>query len=185
MEENKEIGRKVLINIVKANIFALIIMAVSTIVLVTLFFIIWGSKKPINEIFSFPTNGLVLIIGIFIGIFIHECIHGLTWAYFAKSGWKSIKIGIIWKLLTPYCHCSEPMKIRNYRIGVIMPCIILGIIPAIIALAIGSLALLIWGIIFISVAAGDIWMTWLLNKENPDSLVLDHPSEAGFYIIEE
>ena len=28
-------------------------------------------------------------------------------------------------------------------------------------------------------------MTWLLTKENPKSLVLDHPSEAGFYIINE
>ena len=185
MEENKEIGRKVLINIVKANIFALIIMAVSTIVLVTLFFIIWKDHKSINGIFNFSVNGLVMIIGIFIGIVIHEYIHGLTWAYFAKSGWKSIKIGMIWKLLTPYCHCNEPMRIRNYRIGVIMPCLVLGIIPAIIALAIGSLSLLIWGIIFISVAAGDIWMTWLLNKEKSDSLVLDHPTEAGFYIIEE
>ena len=33
-------------------------------------------------------------------------------------------------------------------------------------------------------AAGDIWMTWLLTKENPKSMVLDHPSEAGFYIID-
>ena len=38
---------------------------------------------------------------------------------------------------------------------------------------------------FIAAAAGDIWMTWLLTKENPKSLVLDHPSEAGFYIIDE
>ena len=30
----------------------------------------------------------------------------------------------------------------------------------------------------------DIWMTWLLTKENPKSMVLDHPSEAGFYIID-
>jgi len=45
--------------------------------------------------------------------------------------------------------------------------------------------LLVWGIFFIAAAAGDIWMTWLLTKENPKSMVLDHPSEAGFYIIDE
>ena len=38
--------------------------------------------------------------------------------------------------------------------------------------------------LFIAAAAGDIWMTWLLTKENPKSMVLDHPSEAGFYIID-
>ena len=55
----------------------------------------------------------------------------------------------------------------------------------IVALFIGSLPLLVWGIFFISAAAGDIWMTWLLTKEDPKNMVLDHPTEAGFYIIEE
>ena len=63
-----------------------------------------------------------------------------------------------------------------------MPCIVLGVLPAIVALFIGSLPLLAWGIFFIAAAAGDIWMTWLLTKEDRHSLVLDHPSEAGFYI---
>ena len=58
------------------------------------------------------------------------------------------------------------------------------VIPAVAALFIGSLPLLAWGIFFIAAAAGDIWMTWLLTKENPKSMVLDHPSEAGFYIID-
>ena len=84
-----------------------------------------------------------------------------------------------------YCHCDEPMHIPGYMMGAMMPCIVLGVIPAIVALFIGSLPLLAWGIFFIAAAAGDVWMTWLLTKENPKSMVLDHPSEAGFYIIEE
>ena len=39
-------------------------------------------------------------------------------------------------------------------------------------------------IIFISAAGGDIWMAWLLTKESPDCTVLDHPTEAGFYVFE-
>ena len=35
---------------------------------------------------------------------------------------------------------------------------------------IGNLPLLAWGIFFIAAAAGDIWMTWLLTKENPKSI---------------
>ena len=84
----------------------------------------------------------------------------------------------------PYCHCDEPMRIPGYMMGAMMPCVILGIIPSIVALLIGNLPLLAWGIFFIAAAAGDIWMTWLLTKENPKSMVLDHPSEAGFYIID-
>ena len=39
-------------------------------------------------------------------------------------------------------------------------------------------------IIFISAASGDIWMAWLLTKESPGCTVLDHPTEAGFYVFE-
>ena len=76
------------------------------------------------------------------------------------------------------------MGVHAYMSGSMMPCIILGILPAIAAMCTGDFLLLVWGISFIGAAAGDIWITWLLTKENPKSMVLDHPSEAGFYIID-
>ena len=183
MEEIK--GRKVAIDIVKANVFAVVIMVVAAVAFLIPFFLIWKDRKPISELFGGLGEWSIALVLMFVGIAVHELIHGATWACFAKSGWKSINFGIMWKLLTPYCHCDEPMHIPGYMCGAMMPCIILGIIPAIAALFIGSLPLLVWGIFFIAAAAGDIWMTWLLTKENPKSMVLDHPSEAGFYIIDE
>jgi len=184
MEENEVKGRKVAIDIVKANKFSVIIMVVVAIVFFVPFFMIWRDTKPIGELFcGFGDTSLALIL-FAMGIVAHELIHGLTWACYAKSGWKSISFGIIWKLLTPYCHCDEPMNIHGYMVGAMMPCIVLGVIPAIVALFIGSLPMLVWGVLFIAAAAGDIWMTWLLTKENSKSMVLDHPSEAGFYIMD-
>ena len=175
---------KVAIDIVKANIFAVVIMVVAAIVFLVPFFWIWKDKKPIGELLGGFGDWSITFILVIVGIVVHELIHGLTWACYAKSGWKSISFGVMWKLLTPYCHCDEPMHISGYMMGAMMPCIILGVIPAIVALFIGSLPMLAWGIFFIAAAAGDIWMTWLLTKENPKSMVLDHPSEAGFYIID-
>ena len=184
MKENEVKGRKVTIDIVKANIFAFVIMAIAAIVFLVPFFWIWKDKKPMSELLGgFGDWSITLILAI-VGIVVHELIHGLTWACYAKSGWKSISFGVWWKMLTPYCHCNEPMRIPCYMISAMMPCIVLGVIPAIVALFIGSLPMLAWGIFFIAAAAGDIWMTWLLSKENPKSKVLDHPSEAGFYIID-
>lgn len=185
MEENEVKGRKVAIDIVKANVFAVVIMVVSTIVLLVPFFMIWSERKPFSEMFGGLGDWGTMLILMFVGIVVHELIHGMTWACYAKSGWRSISFGVMWKLLTPYCHCDEPMRIPGYMMGAMMPCIVLGVLPAIVALFIGSLPLLAWGIFFIAAAAGDIWMTWLLTKEDPKSLVLDHPSEAGFYIIDE
>ena len=123
MDNIEEKGRKVAIDIVKANVFAVVIMVISAILFLVPFFLIWKDRKP--------------------------------------------------------------MHIPGYMCRAMMPCFILGVVPAVAALFVGSLPMLAWGIFFIAAAAGDIWMTWLLTKENPNSLVLDHPSEAGFYIIDE
>ena len=179
-------SKKVVVDIVKANVFGVVLMVVSAILFLVPFFLIWKDRKPISTMLvEFGDSIPVLLVLMFVGIVVHELIHGLTWTCFAKNGWKSISFGVMWKMLTPYCHCDEPMSIPGYMCGAMMPCVVLGVIPAVVALFIGSLPLLAWGVFFIAAAGGDIWMTWLLTKENPKSMVLDHPSEAGFYILDE
>ena len=180
MEESQ--GRKVAIDIGKANLFAIVIMVVAAVVFLVPFFMIWG--RSTHCVVGTSLQWLIAFIALFFGIVVHELIHGATWSCFAKRGWQSISFGVMWKLLTPYCHCDEPLPIRGYMMGAMMPCILLGIVPSIVALCIGSLPLLVWGIFFIAAAAGDIWMAWLLTKEKSDSMILDHPTEAGFYIMD-
>ena len=189
MEEiNFENGRKVTIEIVKANIFAVVLMLVAGIVLLVPYILIWRdqwTKNTIDQFFdTLPSYCGLFFVLMIVGIVVHELIHGITWACFAPSGRKSISFGIMWKMLTPYCHCNEPMRPRPYIIGALMPLIVLGIIPAIICLISGSLFLLVWSTIFISAAGGDIWIVLLLMKERHDCTVLDHPSEAGFYVFD-
>lgn len=127
--------------------------------------------------------GFLLIFGILIlGIVLHELIHGITWAIFAKEGFKSIKFGVLWKKLTPYCHCKEVLNVRQYIIGAITPAIIMGIVPSIIAIMIGNFGLLIFGMFFTMAAGGDFLIINLIRKENSSDLVQDHSSEAGCYI---
>ena len=181
-------GRKVAIDLRKANLFAIVLFAISAVVFMVPYFLIWmgkGTEKSDGTGFFSTHQGLCLLIGFVVGIVVHELIHGLTWACYAKRGWKSISFGVIWKYLTPYCHCDEPMRIRPYQGACLMPFVVLGVIPSVAGLVIGSLPLIIFGVLFIAAAAGDIWMAWLLTKENPRSMVLDHPSEAGFYVFDE
>ena len=90
---------------------------------------IWKDKKPIGELLGGFGDWSITFILVIVGIVVHELIHGLTWACYAKRGWKSISFGVMWKLLTPYCHCDEPMHISGYMMGAMMPCIILGCHP--------------------------------------------------------
>ena len=187
-EINIENGRKVTVDIAKANIFSIVLMIVSAVIMLLLYFLIWGnewkSDGTDNFLDSFRLYREIFLLSMLVGIVVHELIHGITWACFAPSGWRSISFGVIWKMLTPYCHCNEPMRPRPYIICALMPLIVLGIIPAAFSLICGSLLLLIWSVIFIGAASGDIWMSWLLTKESPDCAVLDHPSEPGFYVFD-
>lgn len=183
--------RKETINIVTANIVSIGIGAVSALVLYGIFFLIWDyqdwfyKEKQIAGMDEFGTNYLMFMGALIVGIVVHELIHGITWAMYAKTGFKSISFGVMWKMLTPYCHCSEPLKVSHYSIGALMPLIVLGILPSIAAICLKSLFWLTMGVIFIAAAAGDIMVVWRLRKENPENMVLDHPTEAGYLVYEE
>jgi len=119
---------------------------------------------------------------ILIGIIAHELIHGITWARFAEKGFKSISFGVAWRYMSPYCHCNEPLLVKHYLLGAIMPGIILGIVPLLLALFTGNILLFLFGITFSVAATGDFMMVNMLRKESMTSLVQDHPEKVGCYI---
>lgn len=164
-----------------ANAFALLLIIPVGIIFGLPFYWIWGWN--IDTVYDEPLlmafAPLIVLVG---GIILHELIHGMIWAAFAKKGFKSIKFGILLKMFTPYCHCKEPLKVKYYILGAIMPGIVLGIIPAIVAVCIGMKSLLIAGMFFTMAAGGDILIINLLRNENMNDYAQDHPSEAGCYI---
>ena len=182
---------KLTIDLVKANVYAILIIVPVFAIYGFTYYLIWHSKYAeltFRELLKIPGKDSVRNIGLFLvifiaGIILHEFIHGITWAIFTKKGFRSIKFGVMWKMLTPYCHCKEPLLIRHYLLGAIMPAIILGIIPSIVSMIIGNPGLLFFGLIFTVSAIGDFMIIYLLRKEKMDTLVLDHPSEAGCYVF--
>lgn len=116
------------------------------------------------------------------GIVVHELLHGIIWSFFVPEGLRSIKFGIHWKFLAPYCHCKEPLKVRNYKTGIVMPLLVLGVIPAIAGITLGNGAFLVFGLVFTWVAGGDIISLFMLRKLNNDTYVSDHPDKMGFYV---
>ena len=154
------------------------------------YLLIWGGdissinvgNAVSNLDFSFLKSSSIIYLSIIGGIIIHELIHGLVLSIYAEKGFRSIKFGVIWKMLTPYCHCKEPLLVKHYRIAVIMPAIILGHLPVIYSLIVGDLRWLLFGIFFTVAAAGDFLIINLLKNENSYDLVQDHPTQAGCYI---
>ena len=168
---------KKIIDIYKASKLALLLFVGFALLFGLPFYLIW---KPV---LAFSWQSILIFCVLFIlGVVIHELIHGLIFGLFAKSGFKSIRFGVLWEYLTPYCHCNEPIKLKYYIFGALMPVLILGFLPATVSIFNGSLMLLVLGVIFISAAAGDFYVVWILRKESMNVFVQDHPSEPGCFI---
>jgi hypothetical protein len=182
---------KLTINLVWANLFGILIIFPIVLIFGLPYYLIWGSglsRQSFKDIISnispeyFGIGALLFFLILTLGIILHELIHGLTWARYTEKGFKSIKFGVLWSMLTPYCHCKEPLRVRQYLMGAITPAIFLGLIPALISIIIGNLGLLVFGIFFTMAAGGDFLIINLLRKEKMDNLVQDHPTEAGCFI---
>lgn len=167
------------ISIARANTVALLIMIPIILILGVPYYLIWGVN--VLDQLSFRSIGFYIVF-IISGIVIHELLHGITWALFTKKGIRSIHFGIKWEYLTPYCHCTETLKVWQYIVGGMMPLLIMGLIPSAWAMIKGNALLMFYGIFFSIAAGGDIQSMWLLRKFKSNQLIYDHPEELGFIL---
>ena len=132
-----------------------------------------------------PTSGaLALTLAVILGIFLHEAIHGIGWMIFGRKRFDVIRFGFQWKSLTPYAHLQEPVEVNAYRIGAFLPGFLLGICVYILSLVLGDGNLFWFSLVHTSAAGGDWLILWLLRHVRAGTLVEDHPTNAGCYVIE-
>ena len=171
------------IGIVKANVFGVVLLIPLLIIGYGIFILKNGWDGRSFASFS----GIILLVAILVSIVLHELIHGISWAIFTPNGFKDIEFGFIKQYLTPYCTCLAPLTKWQHIFGAAMPMVILGIIPMIIGILIGNSIVMIFGIIMIDAAAGDIMVIWAILKygsKAKDVVYLDHPTQAGGVIFE-
>ena len=171
------------IGIVKANVFAIVLLIPVAIIGLVLYF--W--KNGFNLGGMDFSNYLLFMIAFLVLIVVHELIHGVSWAIFSEHHFKDIEFGFMWKYLTPYCTCSVPLSKGQYIFGALMPMVLLGIVPMIVGILTGWFLWLLIGIIMTDAAAGDIMIVWnILNYKTTaqEFVYVDHPTQAGGVIFE-
>ena len=184
MEEKGYQMRPLTVSIVKANLFAIALAVPVFIGGIILFFLLHKDGDIDFGIFS---NPILFTAAVLLLTLVHELIHGSTWACFTKNHFRDIAFGFMKQYLTPYCSCKVPLHKSAYITGSLMPLILLGIVPAVIAEIIGSFPLLIISLVMITEAAGDILIvinTLKYRSDAEDILYLDHPTQAGGVIFE-
>lgn len=169
------------IGALQANMLALVVAAPFLLAVIVPYAVLHGNPLAQNY------NMVLFIVAMLVGIVVHELIHGLTWSFFTKDGWKSIEFGVIWQYLTPYCTCSEPMKKVPMLLAAIMPTLVLGILPAIVGIILGQALFLLFGVVMIAGGGGDMLIILNILKyktEAKEVLFMDHPYEIGTFVFE-
>ena len=179
MNEKEATPNEYTIGIVKANMLALLLSIPIFFGYSLVYIFLHGTNGYGISMDSIAMNFSLFLISIVAGIIIHELIHAVSWWWLDDISWNDIHFGFKWAMLTPYVHCPEPIEITNYRWGVAMPGIVLGIVPFILALIVKNGWMFGYGLIFTLAAGGDIIMLWMLRKVPSGSLVQDHPDLMG------
>lgn len=106
---NKNYRREeLIINPIRANIYAVMLIIPIMLAPGFLYYLFWKKNFTTERIASFVAankqlsaySAPIIICTLIIGVILHELIHGITWACLAQGGFKSIKFGILWKVLT-------------------------------------------------------------------------------------
>jgi hypothetical protein len=75
------------------------------------------------------------------------------------------------------------MTARAYRTAVLLPGIILGVLPAIVGLLIGSFWLTLFGAIMVMAAGGDLAVLLAVRDVPATAIVRDHPTKPGCEVL--
>lgn len=172
--------------VVQANGLALVVMLPLIGLLGALFFL----ANPDSPIFLDPADDIAaslltlggLLVPLLVLMVAHEAIHGLVWGLCSPERFKSIEFGVIWKMLTPYCTCSAPLSRWQYVLGSAMPTIVLGILPAAIAIVTGNSFLLCIALLMVLGGGGDALVILKILRfptKGRTVVYYDHPYECG------
>ena len=189
--------KEVFVKAKKVNGIGFIIILPIAVLMIIPFFVKWGSHtkvslKMIKSLLSVFDNKLIdsiitifaPVALIFIGIIIHELIHGVFMVIFSKDGMKSVKFGITKQSFILYAHCKEPLLAKNMLIISLAPFVFLGLIPTIYAFVSGDLVVWFVGFSMTIGAVGDFIYAYLILKTGLGKMILDHDTEVGFKIMD-
>jgi hypothetical protein len=171
-------GGDATISAVMANAIGVGVLVCACAVFVPSFLLSAGSSALVRGAVRF-TRWYELVPVFAALIVMHELLHAAGFILLGRVQRSAIRFGFQWKTVTPYAHCSVPVAAGQYRMAVALPGLLLGLVPCIIAVTIGSGWLLIWGVLMSMAAGGDVAILWAIRTVDRDAPVLDHPTKAG------
>ncbi|MBN1427724.1 MAG: DUF3267 domain-containing protein [Anaerolineae bacterium] len=181
--ETKPTRYSLTISMEKANANALLIAPIVAAILIVPHVLLWG----VDGLLGWLTGSLlptILIVPVLIAsIYLHEILHGLGFILFGQMRIGDISLGFNRKTLSPYIHCTEPVAASAYKVSLVMPGLLLGVMPAVIGIVVGIGWLTLYGMLMSVAALGDAQIAWLMRSLPGRTRVVDHPEEVGCEVL--
>lgn len=169
----------------EANLYGLFTPLPFMIVLLAVFILLYGLDYFMDGLIAWTDAASVLIISLVIClafVVIHELIHGFFFGLAARSHFKAVEFGILWKSMNPYCCCTQAVSKIKYMIALLAPGFILGICIGVFGIVIANVPVLVLGILNLYLAGGDLCIALKImkfSKRGRKELYLDHPEKPG------
>ena len=170
------------VSVAKANWLGLLMTMPFVLILMGLFTVLTPmdyEESGMAEASFFP---LVVVAVVLLLTVLHELIHGAVFGWFAPHRYKAIQFGVIWSMMTPYCACTEPLTRNQYILGAAMPTIVVGFLPAAIAIAMNDLGWFVIALLMVIGGGGDmliILKLLMFRAKGKDAVFCDHPTLPG------
>jgi hypothetical protein len=165
------------ISMVMANVLSLAVMLPLIALVVVPFALVHGWNAAGRSLIWLGEHLLLAVAVFVVSVVAHEGLHAAGWLISARVPRSEIEFGM--RHLTPYAHTSATVEAAPYRIGIALPALLLGGLPAVLSWLTGSGVLMLYGALMLSAAAGDILILWLIRDVPASRLMQDHPTRAG------
>jgi len=149
------------------------------------FYWVWGIW-PFVPFFELSLSGTLTLLLVFaLSILVHELLHAVGFWLVGGAPLRQIHFGFSWAGLAPFAHCPVPLRASAYRLTVLLPGLVLGIIPGLLGVAMQLPLLVMWATLMLLAAGGDAAVLWAVRQVPGRRWVQDHPSKAGCRVLVE
>lgn len=168
-----------------ANLMAFLMVPLAFLLFWLPYWAVWRDW-PFAAFFDDSVVGLGWLLLVFgVSIVVHELLHALGFWLVGNVPWRRIKFGFSWQGFAPYAHCRDPLQTTAYRISVILPGLLLGVLPGLSGVVMQQPLLVMWATLMLLAAGGDAAVLWAVRRVPSQVKVLDHPTQVGCQVLAE
>jgi len=133
---------------------------------------------------TFLLEIVILAVGVFLFLCVAIIAKSVILSLFAERGFDSVKFKIIKETQKPYGCLTEPIKVWQEQLCLLVYILIIGIAPYIVSLIVGDFIFVLASFVCAYFAASDILFFAVLFAVKSDSYVLDFEGITLYRIYE-